>query len=69
LVTFSASEDSPREFQERSRILFGATWIEAKEIYFARLTKEAIVQRLAHSGDCLPSLKAPPPLGDRHPLP
>jgi hypothetical protein len=55
MVNFSASEESPRALQEHSWILFGAPWIESKEIYFARLTKEAVVQRLAHSGDCQPS--------------
>jgi hypothetical protein len=38
-----------RAYQERSWILYGAPWAEAKESYFARLTKEAAVQHLAAS--------------------
>lgn len=38
-----------RAYQERSWILYGAPWVESKESYFARLTKEAAVQHLAAS--------------------
>lgn len=36
-------------YRERSWILYGAPWVETKESYFARLTKDAIVQHLAAS--------------------
>ncbi|MBL8240808.1 MAG: hypothetical protein JNM66_25535 [Bryobacterales bacterium] len=38
-----------RAYQERSWILYGAPWVETKESYFARLTKEAALEHLALS--------------------
>jgi hypothetical protein len=41
--------ESLRALQERTWILYGAPWIESKESYFARFTKEAAVEILARN--------------------
>lgn len=40
--------ESLRRLQELSWILFGAPWVESKESYFARLTKDTAAQLLAY---------------------
>lgn len=41
--------ESLRAYRERSWILYGAPWVESKESYFARLTKETALQHLSVS--------------------
>lgn len=40
------SPESLLRIQEQSWVLFGAPWVESKERYIARLTKDAVIQRL-----------------------